>query len=83
METLRAREIFSDVRLSLFAVESVDVQQGKTRSSCHVYGRMAPVAVIVCGPDKAYALDMESKPTSLDRLRQDIPGLNAMIASFG
>jgi len=82
MGTLRAREIFHDSRLSLIAVESVDVQHRKTRTNCQVYGNIEPIAVVVSGPDKTYALDMESNPTSLDLLRQDIPELNAIISSF-
>lgn len=82
MATLRAREIFHDAGCQLIAVESVDYQRGRTRSGCHVYGRVEPVAVIICGPDRAYALDMESGPVSLDRLKEDVPGLDAMIALF-
>jgi len=83
MGTLRAREIFHDAGCQIIAVESVEVQKSKADSGCHAYGKIEPVAVIVCGPDRTYALDMESAPAPLDRLRQDVPGLDAMMAAFG
>ena len=41
-----------------------------------------PIAVIVCGPDGTYALDVEAKPATLDQLRQDIPELDAIISRY-
>lgn len=82
MSTLRASVIFSDSRLTLIAVESVDLRHSKTNTGCRLYGNIEPVAVIVCGPDGTYALDMEAKLTAFDQLRQDIPELDTIIAPF-
>ena len=49
---------------------------------CHLYGNIEPIAVIVCQPDGIYALDMKHEFKQLDQLRQDIPGLDVMLASF-
>ena len=82
MGTLRASEIFNDSRLMLIAVESVDVQHCKTYIGCRMFGNIKPIAVIVCGPDGTYALDVEAKPATLDQLRQDIPELDAIISRY-
>lgn len=82
MATLRATEIFNNARHRLIAIESVDFQYSKTYTSCRLYGNIEPIAVIVCGQDGNYVLDMEAKLTILDQLIQDIPELDAMIAPF-
>jgi len=82
MGTLRTREIFNDSRLMLIAVESVDFQRSKTNTSCQLYGKIEPGAIIVCSPDEIYALDMDSKLIAIDQLRQDIPGLDAIILKW-
>lgn len=82
MNTLRASEIFNDSRLMLIAIESVDFRYSKTNTVCRMVGNIEPIAVIVCAPDATYALDMEAKPAALEKLRQDIPELDAIIAPF-
>lgn len=82
MSILRVSEVFNNSRLMLIAVESIDFQRNRTTSGCRVYGSIEPVAVIVCGPDASYALDMEAKPAAIDQLRHDVPGLGATIAAF-
>jgi len=83
MGTLRARVIFNDSGLMLIAIESVDFRYSNTDTACRMFGNIEPTAVIVCGPGATYALDMEAKPAALDQLRQDIPGLDTLIAVFG
>ena len=82
MGTLRASVIFNDARLTLIAIESVDFQRSKMGSSCLLHGNIKPIAVVVCGPDGIYALDMEAKAIIFEQLRQDIPELDAIIAPF-
>lgn len=79
MGQLRAIEIFNDSKFMLIAVESVNFQRNKTNASCWLYGNIETIAVIVCGPDEIYALDMDAKIIVLDQLRQDIPELDAII----
>ncbi len=80
MRTLRTSEIFNDSRFTLIAVESVEYRHSKTNTVCELHGNIEPIAVVVHGPDGTYALDMESKPADFDQLRQDIPGLDAIVA---
>jgi uncharacterized spore protein YtfJ len=82
MGTLRAREIYHDAGFMLIAVESVDFQHSKTNIGWQLYGNIEPIAVIVCGPDGTYALDMEAKPAAFDQLKQEIPEIDSIIASF-
>jgi len=82
MSTLRAREIFNNSALMLIAVESVDFRHNKTGTSCQLFCNIEPIAVIICGPDTSYALDMKAKPATIDQLRQDVPGMDAIITAF-
>ena len=82
MTALRASEIFSDSGIKLIAIESVDFQSSRTTSRCQVYGNIKPIAVVVCGSQGIYALDMESKPADLGQLRQVIPELDALVSTF-
>lgn len=79
---LRVSEMFNDSGFTLLAVESVDIQHSKTDAGCWLYGSIEPMAVIVCGPDEIFALDMQAKLIALDQLIQEIPELDAMIAPF-
>ena len=82
MNTFRTHQIFNNASLTLIAVESVDSRRSRTSNGCQLYGHIRPVAVVVCGPDGAYALDMEAGPTDLEQLQRDIPELNTAIAQF-
>jgi hypothetical protein len=79
MGPLRASVIFSEPGRRLIAIEAVDFRSDITDSGCRVYGKLEPVALIVCTQDRRYALDMQARPTALDQLRQDLPELDAMM----
>lgn len=83
IDRLRTSEIFRDRACALIAVEAVQSWHRRTGSGCQSYASIKPVAVVVCSRGGAYAFDMEAKCADLDRLRQDIPELDAVIASFG
>jgi hypothetical protein len=82
MAGLRAREIFRDGVLVLIALESVELLQQKTRSACQMYGRVEPVAVVVCGRGEPFALDMQSAPLALERLKEQVPELDGMLEAL-
>lgn len=85
MGTLRTTEIFDDTMaelgIRLIAVESVEFSHSKTNTGCRMYGNLQPVAVIVCGPDGNYALDMAAKPIAIEQLKQALPELDVAIAA--
>lgn len=82
MGKLRASEIFRNPRLLLIAIESISFQYNKTVKLSHLSGKIEPIAVIVCSPDRTYALDMEAKPAPFEKLREDVPELDDMITSL-
>lgn len=80
MRRFRTRQVFNDSTFTIVAIESVDCQRGKSIIGCHLYGTVEPLAVVVSGPDGAYAFDMGAQPADLDQLKRDIPDLDAAIA---
>lgn len=82
MATLRAIELFSEPGRRLIAIESVDFVYDRPGSACRLYGKVEPVALIVCAPDTRYAVDMQARPVALDPLRQAIPELDTLIRLF-
>jgi len=41
-----------------------------------LFGRIEPVAVVVCTANGSYALDMDANPANLDQLRKSVPELD-------
>lgn len=79
MATLRASEIFNDSTLRLIVIEAVDFRSSRTNQLCRVFGKVEPVALVVCGRDGIHALDMDARPAVLAHLRRDVAGLDAML----
>jgi hypothetical protein len=48
-----------------------------------MYGKLELVTIIVSAPERTYALDIDARPITLDKLKQDIPGLDIAIAPLG
>lgn len=79
MTRLRAREIYNVPALRLIAVESVRCWSNKADYGCQIAGGIETLALIVCGPAGAYALDMDAAPADLGQLKDEIPGLEKII----
>ncbi len=79
MAELRARRIYSDPARTIVAVESVELVAHRTSGRFQLFGRAEPSAIVVAGGDGSYALDMQCEPVDLDRLRREVPELDAMI----
>ncbi len=54
-------------------------EAGNFACGCQLYGKIEPVAVIVCGPHGVYALVAEATPVDLDQLRRGMPGLDDLV----
>lgn len=80
MSTRRVRQVFHDSALTVVAVEFVDSGHTRTRAGCRSYGRLEPVALVVCGRDGVYAVDMEAQPLDVDQLVRDLPELAVHVA---
>ena len=81
MNSLRATPIYTNSKLSLIAVESIERGHHKSESGCRFFGGIKPVAVIVCDRDGAFALGIEEGFADIDPLLEDVPGLAAMISA--
>lgn len=73
---LRARQIGVDSRHRLIFIESVDSWCAATGAAMRLFGRIEPVAVVVCTANGSYALDMDANPANLDQLRKSVPELD-------
>ena len=82
MTCLRAIPVYSDSKLSLIAVESIERRDEMSTTGCRLLGNIKPVAVIVCAADGIHALGIEEEFVAIDPLLKDVPGLEAMIASL-
>lgn len=76
MSTLRTVEIFNDSRFRLIAVQASDLRHGKSNAVAGLYGKMEPVALVVCGSDEIYALDMNANPVELSELQDIVADLD-------
>ena len=76
MQTQRLCEIFSDNHYTLYAVESIETTQIKSKTGGSWYGNIKPIMIIVCGPDGDYALDMDAIPVDPARLKEHFPALD-------
>lgn len=81
MQTLRACEIYRDARFAVFGIESVASLRGKSGAVYHLYGKVEPLAVVVCVAGAIMALDMDGEPITLEPLRETVPGLNTLLDS--
>ena len=75
-------EIYNDARRLLVVVESVNFQHRCWPSGAHLFGAIEPVAVIVSSGGRVHALNMQAKTVNLDQLKQELPALASLLASF-
>ena len=62
MASLRERSVFADHRLTVTAVESLELEITRTNHGRFMSGRLKPIAVIVKEADRTYALNMDADP---------------------
>ena len=73
MASKRTHTLFSDARLTVRVVETLETSVRRARGSCQLFGRVAPIAVLIDTPDGTLALDMEGRPTEAE----GVPGEDA------
>ena len=71
MTKVRARTIFSDQRLTVTAVESLEFRTDRSNYARYLLVSLKPIAIIVTEPDRTYALDLAAQRVDIDRL--DLP----------
>ena len=80
---LRASIAFHDAALTLIAVESAESHAHRAAAHWQLAGIVEPVALVVCRPGEAYALDMDANAVDLEMLRRAVPDLDAALAAGG
>ena len=79
MNKKRISEIFSDDRFTLYAVESVEIAHNKSTNVFSWQGSIKPDAIIIHCPEMNQALDMDSRPVELEKLKESIPELGRIL----
>ena len=82
MASLRAIEVYEDSRRRLIAIQSTELAHDNASPISRLFGRVEPIALIICGADGIDALSMQAESIDLDRLRSDVPGLDSMMTSY-
>ena len=83
MNKNRIREIFSDDRFTLYAVESIEMMQKVFSTGFTLHGSIKSTAIIIRSPEKNQALDMNASPIELDKLKKSIPELELVFRKTG
>lgn len=81
MERLRSCEIYRDDRVTVIGIESVASNYGKSAAAYQLYGKVEPVAVLVCTAGKFSAVDINGDPIDLELLRDTVPELDGILKS--
>lgn len=71
MARLRATTVFSDRRLTVTAVESLEFHASTMHCGRWLTGKLETIAVIVREPEQTSAFDMDGQPIDIDLL--DLP----------
>lgn len=82
MQTVRASKIFHEPGLMLVAVESIEFLHSHGNVFGHMYGRIEPLALVICRQDGIRAIDMQAGSIAVERLRSEVPGLDELLATF-
>lgn len=82
MHKLRSKEIFSDTKLLVMAIEEIQVLQDATSTYCQNWGRMKCLTTIVCEPHTIVGLDIDARRSDVDWYRRQLPESNAAILRF-
>ena len=79
MTTLRANIIYSSAATRVIAIESIECLPQKSDGFCRLYARIEAAALIVCGANENFVVNLASTKISLEEFEQRVPGLRAMM----
>jgi len=68
MASVRSRTLFSDQKLTVSAVESLEFRVDRSNHARFLIGSLTPIAIIVTEPDRTYALDLDAQPVDIGGL---------------
>ena len=79
MQTLRANEIHADAAIRVIAIEAVHFNTEKAGRFYRLFMRIEPTAVVICEGSGKRVIDLASAETSLEELKRNVPGLQALL----
>ena len=82
MDMCRISRVLDRTSLVLIVVESVSSECHEFSTGCRFSGSVAPVALVICKPAGAQALDIDGNPVDLDELRRKVPALDSELGSL-
>ena len=71
MSMLRAKTVFGDGKVTVTAIEALELQAGTEHPGRYVTGILRPIAVVVKEPGRSRAFDMAGQPVDIQGL--DLP----------
>lgn len=80
MQIMRARPAVRKTPWTVVVVEAVQLGQDQGETWYRAVGHVKPIAIVIGGPDGAYACDVGAKRLDLDELYDTVPGLDVLIA---
>ena len=79
MTTLRANIIYSSAAIRVIAVESVGCLPEKSGGFYRLYASIEAAALIVCGENESFVVNLASTEISLEEFEQRVPGLRGLM----
>lgn len=79
IQTLRASEIHADATTRVIAIEAVHCQAEKSGPLYRLVARIEPTAMVICESGNHRVFNLAPVNTSLESLKRDVPGLEAML----
>lgn len=79
MTTLRANIIYSGAAARVIAIESIECLPQKSGGFCRLYASIEAAALIVCGANENYVVNLAPTEISLEEFEQLVPGLRVMM----
>ncbi len=76
MIRLVARKVWSDENVEIEAVEASEIHAEVAEGGIKAVALAKPVAIVIKGPDRQYAVDLESNPVDLGSLNQQLAGID-------
>lgn len=80
MTTTRAIEVYRSKVMKVIVVESIVLHHRRMPFSLQFFGKLEPIAIIVCNKNGIEAVDLEQQQLDVDELTQTVPRLAILIA---
>lgn len=79
MTRVRARVVFRDARVTVTALESVEITRRASPLGDQMIGQARPLAIVVREAHRTFAIDMAANRLTLEQLREHVPDVDTLI----